>query len=238
MVPIVEYSEASTEEKEQGGKRRRNCLWKEFRLCTVSTPNEEQTHYGVTRGTPFEAGCMMYQTCQQKGMSLDTKIHGVADGAPWIAEQYEAQFGDQHDFLLDFYHASEYLAEASKDLSGDLLLRKSWLKRKQNQLKEGKTLEAIKELKVLSAQASEESPIAVAAQYLSNRKEQLNYQDALAKNLPIGSGEVESGHRSVLQSRLKKPGAWWSIENAQSMAQLKVLQANRMWNSFWDTLPA
>ena len=25
--------------------------------------------------------------------------------------------------------------------------------------------------------------------------------------------EVESGHRSVLQKRLKKPGAWWAMGN-------------------------
>jgi len=31
--------------------------------------------------------------------------------------------------------------------------------------------------------------------------DQLNYQDALNKNLPIGSGEIESAHRYVVQKR-------------------------------------
>jgi len=36
-------------------------------------------------------------------------------------------------------------------------------------------------------------------------------------NLPIGSGEVESAHRYVIQERLKLPGAWWAHPNAQAM---------------------
>jgi hypothetical protein len=31
--------------------------------------------------------------------------------------------------------------------------------------------------------------------------------------LPIGSGEIESGHRYVFQNRLKISGAWWKMEN-------------------------
>ena len=40
-----------------------------------------------------------------------------------------------------------------------------------------------------------------------DRRNQLNYRDALAKDLPIGSGEIESAHRYIAQQRLKRPGA-------------------------------
>ena len=237
MIPIVEYSQPSTEEKQQGMKRKRNCHWKEFRLCTASTTQDNETHYGVTRGTPFEAGCMMYQTAQQKGMSEDTQIHGVADGAPWIAEQYDIQFGTQHNFTLDFYHVSEYLGEASKELPKEEEST-AWFKKKQEQLKKGESQEALSELNRISEHSSENSALKIASQYLNNRSEQLGYKEAIEQGLPIGSGEVESGHRSVLQERLKKTGAWWTLENAESMAQLKVLQANKNWNSFWLALPS
>src|SRR5271157_1796979 len=42
--------------------------------------------------------------------------------------------------------------------------------------------------------------------YLSARANQLNYRQALAEGLPIGSGEIESAHRYVAQQRLKRPG--------------------------------
>ena len=237
MIPIVDYSAALTEEQiEQGIKRNRDCHWKEFRLCTVSVLGEDSTHYGVTMGDPLEAGCMMYQSCQQKGLGSHTMVHGVADGAPWIAEQYERQFGDQHEFYLDFYHASEYLAEASKEV--DLQEGKSvdWMKKKQAEFKAGMASEVISELKELSHGRSEDSTLRKAHQYFHNREDQLQYDEAINKGLPIGSGEVESGHRSVLQARLKKSGAWWRRENAIRMAQIKVMQANGMKEEFFVTL--
>jgi len=238
MVPIEEYSQPSPEQQKEGLKRNRNCHWKEFRLGTVSIPGEVSTSYGVTRGTPLEAGCMIYQTAQQKGLNEEPFIHGVADGAPWIAQQYEEQFGENHRFILDFYHTSEYLAKASRELA-EGIDSAAWFKAKQRQMKEGKSGEVIAELHQLSRDwPAEKSALSTAADYLGNRKDQLKYDKAIEEDLPIGSGEVESGHKSVLQARLKKPGAWWKLGNAESMAHLKVMQANQNWEKFWGTLAA
>jgi len=225
MIPTVEYRET------EQGKKQRMCSWKEIRLCCVTDPKSETTRYGVTQGTPLQAGCMMYQTSQQQGLGVDTHIHGVADGAPWIADQYEVQFGANHTFLLDFYHAAEYLAEVARE---DIEIgHKAWLERKKAQLKEGYSDQVIEDLKLLSLVKGDDSASAKAHQYFSNRSDHLRYNEALENNLPIGSGEVESGHRSVLQARLKKPGAWWMTENAEKVAQLKVIQANGDWSEFW-----
>jgi len=70
--------------------------------------------------------------------------------------------------------------------------------------------------------------------YLTNRISHLDYRGALEKDLPIGSGEVESAHRHVIQKRLKFPGAWWTPENASAMAQLRVTRANGGWSDFWE----
>jgi hypothetical protein len=66
--------------------------------------------------------------------------------------------------------------------------------------------------------------------------DQLNYQDALNKNLPIGSGEIESAHRYVVQKRLKLAGAWWEIQNAEHMLALRINRANRKWDGYWSAL--
>ena len=59
-------------------------------------------------------------------------------------------------------------------------------------------------------------------------------QTAGEHRLPIGSGEVESTHRHLLQQRLKIPGAWWKKETAADMAQLRVMRANKEWQTFWQ----
>jgi hypothetical protein len=43
---------------------------------------------------------------------------------------------------------------------------------------------------------------------------------------------------SVLQKRLKKPGAWWHKPTAESMGQIKTLQANGHWENLWQKLAA
>ena len=238
MVPIVEYGEASEEQKQADKKHDRSCFWKEFRLCTVSLPGKVGTRYGVTDGPPFEAGCMMYQICQYEGMDGDTQIHGVADGAPWIAEQFDEQFGANHKFYIDFYHTSEYLGNASKELTANHLVGADWYEQQRQRLRKSKASEVLSDLAQKNDQHLDQEAVESCLRYLGNRLEYLDYATALEQNLPIGSGEVESGHRSVLQKRLKKPGAWWLKENAETMAQLKVVQSNGHWDDLWQKIAA
>ena len=78
-----------------------------------------------------------------------------------------------------------------------------------------------------------EPPVRGTHHYLEKRKDNLDYAGARAAGLPIGSGEVESGHRHVIQQRLKIAGAWWTLQNAEVMLQLRTTRANHDWNRYW-----
>ena len=80
----------------------------------------------------------------------------------------------------------------------------------------------------------EEAPVRAAQRYLNGRRQHLDYAGARAAGLPIGSGEIESGHRHVIQQRLKLAGAWWKEPNAQAMLGLRVARANQLWDSYWN----
>jgi len=56
----------------------------------------------------------------------------------------------------------------------------------------------------------------------------------LANNLPIGSGEIESAHRYIVQKRLKLPGSWWCAANAEHILALRLNRANRQWDNYWN----
>ena len=62
-----------------------------------------------------------------------------------------------------------------------------------------------------------------------------DYKTAIEKGLPIGSGEIESAHRYVIQKRLKLPGAWWITDNVVSMLRLRVVRANNDWQEYWSS---
>ena len=86
--------------------------------------------------------------------------------------------------------------------------------------------------------ANDHAPVRACVRYLSNRPHHLDYKGALEKGLPIGSGEIESAHRYVIQQRLKLPGAWWKAENVEPMLALRVVRANENWDRYWGTLAA
>jgi hypothetical protein len=46
----------------------------------------------------------------------------------------------------------------------------------------------------------------------------------------IGSGAIESAHRTVVQKRLKLSGQRWTKRGAQSMLNLRVTHMNGQWD--------
>ena len=166
------------------------------------------------------------------------RVHGLGDGAPWIAEQMECQFGAQGRYLIDFHHLCGYLAGAASTCAPEQ--PKRWLSAQKERLKSGELAAVMAELDAHreADTASGETPLRDACRYIANRPGQFDYPRALVAQLPIGSGEVESAHRFVIQKRLKLPGAWWCPDNAQAMLNLRCLRANHRWNDYWDKTAA
>lgn len=82
--------------------------------------------------------------------------------------------------------------------------------------------------------ADSDAPVRSCHRYIRNRPDYLDYKNAMAEGLPIGSGEIESAHRYLIQKRLKIAGAWWKIDNADKILALRVLRANREWDRYWS----
>ena len=76
-------------------------------------------------------------------------------------------------------------------------------------------------------------PVRACHRYLSHRTNQLDYKVAIKEGLPIGSGEIESAHRYVIEQRLKLSGAWWKVEHVDPMLRLRVVRANEEWEDYW-----
>jgi hypothetical protein len=160
-------------------------------------------------------------------------VHGVGDGASWIVEQFQEQFGSQGRYLVDFYHASEYLAAAAQRIAPASPER--WRRQQQGRLlnnEVGRVLKAMAGHR--EGEGAAEAPVRAAHRYLTERREQLDYAGARARGLPIGSGEIESGHRHVVQQRLKLAGAWWKEGHAEGMLGLRVGRANGLWETHWQ----
>jgi len=215
------------------GKRPRD--WKEMRLTAAQAQGREQTFYAATFSGVNEVGRRWGHCARSAGWGLNSQIHALGDGAEWIRLQTREVFGQQGIFLCDFFHVSEYLGAAAESCSASAPER--WRRTQQARLKRGaleKVIEALAEHREPPATPEEEAPVRNGHRYLTNRTDCLDYPRALKLGLPIGSGMIESGHRHVLQARLKKAGAAWLAEHADQIANLRVLRANRQWLSLWN----
>lgn len=215
------------------GKRPRD--WQEMRLVAAQAKDSTTTVYGVTLGSVQEAGRRWGHCTRQAGWGLNSQIQAMGDGAEWIRRQSQEVFGTQATFLCDFFHVSEYLGAAAP------ICRPSkpdgWRRTQQQRLRRGalqKVMAALQEHLEPVGTPEELAPVRNGHRYLANRSDCLDYPRALKLGLPIGSGMIESGHRHVLQARLKKAGAAWLRDHADQIAHLRVLRANRQWESLWN----
>ena len=215
------------------GKRPRE--WKEIRLAAAQALGKAETFYAATFGAVDEVGRRWGHCARRAGWGLNSEIHALGDGAEWIRLQTREIFGSQGTFLCDYFHVSEYLAEAAPSCRAPAPDR--WRRTQQDRLKRGaaeKVLHALAEHLEPVDTPEELAPVTNAHRYLNNRTDCLDYPRALRLGLPIGSGMIESGHRHVLQARLKKAGAAWLIGNADRIANLRAFRANGQWLTLWN----
>lgn len=232
MLPLVKPTESSADKRKE-----KTLSWEEARLCLARPVATVTARYAATLLGPVdEVGERWLDCAVRAGAGVQTQLHCLGDGASWIAGQVEARFGAQAQYLLDFYHVSEYLGAAAASCASASSV---WLETQQTALKENRVAEVLAALAPFREPATvpdKEAPVRVCERYLNNHLAYLDYAGALAQGLPIGSGEIESSHRHVIQARLKRPGAWWRAENAEKMLALRVQRANQEWDAYWQKL--
>jgi hypothetical protein len=234
MIPTVEIDE------EAAGDRRktRQVGWKEARLSLVYAEGSVEPVFAVTTGSCDRVGEQLARCAQRVGIGPHTRVHGIGDGAPWIPNQLEAAFGAQASYLIDFGHLCEYLSPAGKHCAND---PEAWVDTQKTRMKSGESnavLEALAPRLEAPTVDEKDAPVRACHRYIANRPGQFEYARALAAELPIGSGHIESAHRYVIQQRLKLSGAWWKLANAAKMLALRATRANGNWGAYWEATEA
>jgi hypothetical protein len=230
MIRLVEVKH------KEDGKYKKELLWKECRLTAATTQGSSRVVYASTFHGVEDTGKRWGQCAEDADWGTQSRIHCVGDGAVWIEEQSKNSFGTQGSYLVDIFHVCEYLAEASH-ICAKKEPPSRWCERHKNMLKKGKINQVINNLSsYIEADhiPDEDAPVRKALRYIRNKAHALDYPHAIENNLPIGSGLIESGHKHVLQKRLKGSGMAWLAENAQAMAQARCHNASGNWEKYWD----
>jgi hypothetical protein len=232
MVPIVQSGAGADKRK---GK---TLLWKQANLCCARDKDEVDCVYGATMASVKMAGLTWKAVAMAAGLVPTSLVHAVADGADPIFEAYSEQFAGREErakFTVDYYHVDEHLSEAAESIAPQK--KQEWLHQQHGLLLTNQAGEILKTLEAhFEPLAQEKRPVRAVHRYIHKRRDHLDYAGARAAGLPIGSGEIESGHRHVIQYRLKIAGAWWALPNAEAMLQLRTTRANNDWDRYWSEL--
>jgi len=229
LIPVVQPAQSGDQRK---GK---TLAWREVRVCCARAVGKDSRLYGATLGSLESCSLMWAQTARYAGLQPRTYVHAIGDGAPWILEKFQENFEAQGEDLLDFYHVSQYLAKAARLIVGQKQAL-GWVRRQQGRLLNNQVSKVLRSLSPhLEVPSKEqETPVRDAYRYLDQRRAHLDYQGARKRKLPIGSGEIESAHRHLIQKRLKLAGSWWKETNAQALITLRTARANLCWETYWS----
>ena len=188
---------------------------------------------GNFAGGVEESGRQRERGAAKAGFGPLSQLHAIGDGAPWIADQVDQHFGTQGNYRVDFFHRGADLAEASPVCGADD--PPAWLDPQKDRLKANQSA-LVRAALAPFIEADSDAPVAACDRYRRNCLDQLDDQGALQQGLPIGSGEIESAHRHLIQKRLKLPGAWWSSAPLETLLALRLTRANQEWEAYWQGL--
>jgi hypothetical protein len=150
----------------------------------------------------------------------------ISDGALWLRQMMEKSY-PQATLILDLYHALSYIGQAGSEAYGTTQKGVDWLENQRMSLLESHLDDVLSAIRGLHI-----NPIlreSVCA-YLASNRDRMDYKTYRQGGLLIGSGAIESAHRTVMQRRLKRSGQRWSLRGAQQVLNLRVCQMSDRWD--------
>jgi hypothetical protein len=139
------------------------------------------------------------------------------------------------EWVVDFYHASQYVHTLSEALFRDPRQAQAWawkmgrwFKSKPNAVSRIlHSAAAVRSRRVVPGQSKAYRD---AYGSLRNHIKHLDYVQYRRNHLPIGSGVTEAACKTVFSQRLKRSGMAWSVEGGQRIVDLRVIQLSGVWS--------
>ncbi len=211
-------------------RRRRERQWREVRVgVTRELDGTEKTYVAAMDGYPTVTRSL-FQAAVGHGLSSRSETICVGDGANGLREEMLSQFPNA-SYILDRYHLLEHMYETAEEIGLAEDDRRTWVESWMVRIDRGEARAVVVELRATRGRGQKR--VRRLAGYLERFRDCVHYDAYRERGVPIGSGEVESAHRSIPQKRMKLPGACWHPDSVNPMLALRVLRANKWWREFW-----
>jgi hypothetical protein len=199
--------------------------------------DSDSTTYTGAIETAAEFGRRLYREAAQRGWGRAQKRVVMGDGAEWIWNLAEEHFPGAIQ-IVDLYHARQHLWELARQLyPHDTGKQKAWMKVHQKRLldkgKIEKLVNAIGSLPSSNPEVAEK--LRTEADYFQRNAERMRYPKFRRQHLFVGSGVIEAGCKTVIASRLKRSGMFWTVRGANAILALRCAYLNGRFEDYWES---
>ena len=142
---------------------------------------------------------------------------------------------------IDVMHVVEKLWDAGSSVHKEGSAEcKEWVERQKDALYSGKAADVVAELERRLAAIPRTGPgtkyrrkkLTDISAYIAKRQTGMNYDELIARDLEIGTGAVEGAVKNIMGKRMDHGGMRWIKERAESILQLRCIDANGDWEPF------
>lgn len=215
--------------------------WKEVKLGRVfksssvlpeSTNRQwiKESEYVAHLGSHQEFEDLMSQLIDEPYRKHENQIVFVSDGARWQWSWVESEYPNAVQ-ILDFYHAMEHVGGYIKTVKKKKA-EINGITQKLGKILKHKGIQTVERYieKIPRTTNKHRNEYEKLRTYIENNRSKMNYPAYIKRNLIIGSGAIESAHRTVLQKRMKQSGQRWSKKGLTNMIKLRTASMSGYWH--------
>ncbi len=194
----------------------------------------ESTTYVSSMGNIQDFGPCLRQEALRRGLGSALLVVLLIDGASGLEHMGLACFLGCLQ-IVDFYHALQHAGAVlvalleSKEHPEYQARRSRWAKRLLRNGVKNLIAETRQEASTLGRLA----PVEEELGYFANNVERMQYGTFRRQKLFIGSGVIEAGCKTVIGSRCKQSGMFWSKVGAENILALRCVHASRRLDQYW-----
>lgn len=184
-------------------------------------------------------GQRIYVEAWKRGWSRARKKVVIGDGAEWIWNIAQLHFPGAIQ-IVDLYHARQHLWDLARKLHpNDKTQQGHWITIHQDHLDEGRIEELVCLLRSIECSNRElAEEIHAEANYFEKNAVRMRYPEFRRQHLFVGSGVIEAGCKTVIGSRCKQSGMFWTVRGANAILALRCCHLNGRFEDYWEARAA
>jgi len=196
----------------------------------------DSTTYTGAIETAVQFGRRIYLEALKRGWSRAKKKVIIGDGAEWIWNLVGEHLPGAIQ-IVDLYHARQHQWAVARLLyPQDEVQQKAWMKIHQKRLLDKGKIEKLTGVlrSIASGHPAIAEKIRTEADYFKRNAERMRYPKFRRQHLFVGSGVIEAGCKTVIGSRLKQSGMFWTVRGANAILALRCSHLNGRFEDYWE----